>query len=160
MLLARWIVAGLVVSSAGAAGAASQDPTDAIVRAAYCVGVLNESLKRTGHRAAEATQPTEAMELPEMLSRDLEVRGKRYARYMTLMALGMCPNQIAATMALIAKGERDVADKQLEPINPGVSRCLASYRSSFAALVECVASVDPVEADILRCKSAPDGQPF
>jgi hypothetical protein len=160
MLLVRSIVAGLVVLSLSAAGTAAQDAPDTIMRAAYCVGVLQESLKHTERQAAEAMQPAEARELLETLSKDLEARRKRYAQYMTLGALDMTPNQIAAAMALIAKGERDVADKRLAPIDPGVSRCLTSHRSSVAALVECVASFDPVEANILRCKSAPDGLPF
>jgi hypothetical protein len=158
MLLVRSIVAVMVLSFV-AARAAAQDATDATMRAAYCVGVLKESLKHREHQAAEG-MPAEVRDLLETLSKNLEARRKRYARYMALGALDMCPSQISTTMALIAKGERDVADKQLGPINPAISRCLTSHRSSVADLVDCVASFDPVEANILRCKSEPDGPPF
>jgi hypothetical protein len=158
MQLVRSIVAVMVLSFV-APGAGAEDGNDTTTRAAYCVGVLQESLKHRERQTAEGVPP-EVRELFEAPSEDLEARRKRYARYLTLRALDMTPDQIAAAMRVIAKGERDVAEKRLAPVDPGVSRCLASHRSSVAALVECVANFDPVEANILRCKSEPVGPPL
>ena len=157
MQLVRSIVAVMVLSFV-AFRASAEDGNDTTMRAAYCVGVLQESQKHGERQTAEGV-PAEVRELFETLSKDLEVRRKRYARYLSLRALDMTPDQIAAAMRVIAKGERDVAEKRLAPIDLGVSRCLASHRSSVAALVECVASFDPVEADMLRCMSEPVGPP-
>jgi hypothetical protein len=158
MQLVRSIVAVMVLSFV-APGAGAEYGNDTATRAAYCVGVLQESLKHKERQTAQGVPP-EVREFFATLSEDLETRRKRYARYLTLRALDMTPDQIAAAMRVIAKGERDVAEKRLAPIDPGVSRCLASHRSSVAALVECVASFDPVEANILRCKSEPVGPPL
>jgi hypothetical protein len=158
------------------------------MRAAYCSGVLGESVKHAHQIVAEAQAEAHACpsysaqshQLPLsalkkgdcvtklVLSIDLmriaaeqdEAKRQRYAQYLLLRFSDMSEGQKTAATALTLKGERDTAAQREATDHPGVTRCLKSNHQETAALVDCIAQHDQTYASIVRCQTMPDQLPF
>ena len=168
--------------------ALAQDATDTFMRAAYCAGVLKESVKRAQQIAAEAqaeahTCPSysaQSHQLPLSALKDgdcaarlvlridvgrifaekQEARRQRYAQYLLLRFSDMSDGQTTAVTALLVKGERDAAAQVKAADHAGVDRCIKSKHPTTAALVDCIAQHNQTYASIMRCQQMPDQLPF
>jgi hypothetical protein len=170
------------------ATAVAQDATDTIMRAAYCAGVLKESVRQVHEIAAHArsevsTCPTYsaqshlwesikarpedcgtrlaiAIDAGRFFAEEQEARRKRYAQYLLLRFSDMSGGQQTAVTALLLKGERDAAAQVKASDHPGVARCIKSNHPTTASLVDCIAQHNQTYASIVRCQQMPDQLPF
>jgi hypothetical protein len=166
----------------------AQDQTDTLMRAAYCAGVLKESVKRFREIEAEAlakaptcpsygpqshqlplnalkegdcaTEIVVAIEGGRFFAKEHEAKRQRYAQYLMLRSRDMSDGQITASMVLLAQGERDAAAQVKAAEHPGVDRCIKSNHPTTAALVDCIAHYNQTYASIVRCQQMPDQLPF
>jgi hypothetical protein len=183
----RWFFM-LVISAPTATAVLAQDTTDTLMRAAYCAGVLKESVKRAQQIAADAQAEThtcpsysaESHQLPLSALKDgdcvtrmvlsirvgriaaeqYEARRQRYAQYLLLRLSDMSHGQTTAVMALTLKGERDAVEQLKTADHPGVARCLELKHQAISALVDCIAHHNQTYASIVRCQQMPDQLPF
>jgi hypothetical protein len=149
--------------------------SDTTLRAAYCVGVLKQSManlstpisaegcetnwSKLGLKSTEECR--ELNDLANKIARDLrvdyEARRKRYAQYVALRSLEASSQQKTVILAVIRKGETDTTTKEDASLDPATVAC---YSHVGDALVACVAIHDPTHANILRCQHVGDQLPF
>jgi hypothetical protein len=168
--------------------ASAQDATDTLMRAAYCVGVLKESVKQAHKDLADAkaqvpacptysaqshlwdnmkahpedcgTRLAFAIDMGQISADQQEARRQRYAQYLALRLSDMSGGQKSAVTALLLKGERDAGTQRGASDHLGVMRCLKSDHPTTAALVDCIAHHNQTFASVMRCQQMPDNLPF
>lgn len=158
---------GLVGLSSNTAG---QD--DALLRAAYCVGVLEESIRGMSpmgdvdmcttewslsrFKGDMAECKRQFAEVRQAFTGDYEQKRKRYAQYVALRTTQLPENQRHAVLVVVAKGAKDAAEKQRSSADSNLAKCAAAGDQ----LPECVEKYDQVFANIIRCQYSPDRLPF
>jgi hypothetical protein len=147
----------LVACSALPAAGQGVDPT--LLRAAYCVGVLKESIKMFDGLASGLEQ-SDLKTGTIKTSAQYKLRHKRYADYLALHVLGTVDHGRDAMIgAVVAKGERDAAGGLSASDWNAYTQCRNVHKSP-AEVISCFASTNETEANVLRCQSLPDGLPF
>ena len=153
--------------------AARPELSDTVLRAAYCMGVLKQSIaelqqqsmarcdtswSEMGFKTQEQCSKDAPMlyEFTQAMQSDYEEKRKRYTQYVLVRTIGASDEQITAIHAVFHKGKRDTTLKKKTLDYPTTSKC----SSAGTSLVDCVAKHDPTYANILRCQHEPDQLPF
>jgi hypothetical protein len=160
---------------------AAEPADDMLLRAAYCVGVLGETLFFTqtgtptivppqwaaGCRQADPqvwsiNECVAAMsKFADKMHQTLKERRGRYDRYLSSAFQfldGVPAVQARSLYAVIAKGRSDVVDKMAatSATTKCFENCLLASAQRAGCIVECVAQEDQVHANVLRCQLMPD----
>ena len=164
-----------------AAAQSRSDPDDNFLRAAYCVGVLRQTIdvelgKREkdfptsqscqseyaayGFSSAENCLSARSFMTDAMAEqrKELQQKLKRYVDYVKVRVFNQDNNFPPSLIAVVAKGKSDAA--AVPSAVPRTKRCLEKCLASFQCLVDCVAEHDQISANVLRCQLLPDGLPF
>jgi hypothetical protein len=173
-------ILGLSLSTASTSAQSNNDPRDNLLRAAYCIGVIRQTLDVELGRMSAEVPTTQSCQsefaaygsaenclwarrfIADALAeqrRTLEQRLKRYADYLKVRILneGNLPPTLAA---IVAKGKSDASQIPSALPNTPIGRCTEKCQTSFQCVVDCVAEHDQVRANVLRCQLLPDGLPF
>jgi len=132
-LVMRWFL--VVVAALGCVTRASAQTgdADALLRAAYCVGVLKRSIQQAQIGSVETQGvcvegwsalrfqsaedcdrniPSLFGELSTMIQDGYRAKQKRYAQYLVARLMSAHPRQIEIAKTIMLKGEKDAADKR------------------------------------------------
>lgn len=150
--------------------------SDNAFRAAYCVGVLDESLKTfkpvdecPGWAnfklfASEQDCKDQLGGAFEQMRRDREQKRKRYAFYLATQRPSLA-HMMASIVAINEKGKADYQERADTLLHERLPQCSKSCdgaakekRSEFS--IVCLAEHDQVQANIWKCLAAPDQLPF
>src|SRR5262245_7178596 len=153
--------------------------SDTVLRAAYCVGVLDQSvsglkgLPRTDQCALHkdgqcwVTEKEMAETFDEVLGKKQEQRRMRYAQYLA-MQLPNLDKMRTSIAAVIAKGKTDYENFMNSgsgAMHDKLSKCGKMCGDTAATgtsqcSIECIAQQDQVLANIWKCMTRPDQLPF
>jgi hypothetical protein len=153
--------------------AMAQEVSDTVLRAAYCAGVLAESIKGLPAMGADTcsggSQPSvpgyvDLCAVPGIdrvfaeLRQAYERRRSRYVAYLKIRSIELTPTGLNTALAATEKGKRDARAKMAEGMDKETyDRCRGR---SGAAFIDCAAPHDGTHASILRCEIGPDNLPF
>jgi hypothetical protein len=165
-----------IIANAASCRAQSVPTSDTVLRAAYCIGVLDEeisrskSLPRTDQCAvlAEdnqcwATEKDMAQAFDEVQQHHEKTR-KRYAQYLFTQMPNL-EHMRTRIMAIIAKGKADhrqayASDAFLSEATKCAKSCADNRPPTSTCSIECIAQHDQVHANIWKCIAHPDQLPF
>jgi hypothetical protein len=167
---------GLTLGAAGPALTQETDSTDTTLRAAYCFGVLKNSIEHhktlrpqdpwkcwTGGHGLNTSDPDECVRLLKQIEDvraylldDLKSRRDRYGRYLAMRMLSATAGQASAMRGVEMRGWRDAQEKSdREPLASMITAC-----SKATDLLQCLEQRDQVLANVVRCEQYPDRLPF
>jgi hypothetical protein len=146
------------------------DGIDTLLRAAYCVGALNELMRldsesaARGDGCANGKEPFASVEecvafLKEATEAYRSTFEEKKARYV-LARKSEATNRSIYIAAL--SGKKVVGTLSAKAKQSRALECAEKCRSTATATctVDCVRQYDPMEANVLRCEFGPDDLPF
>jgi septal ring factor EnvC (AmiA/AmiB activator) len=156
--------------------------SDTVLRAAYCLGVLNAEIGEWNKNVPPADEGcavwadnsktqclgknSELAELLTELNKSSEQKRRRYAQYLAVQ-LPNLEKMRTSILAIITKGKTDYQNSvaSASEAMAMVSKCAKSCGDVAGAgtsqcSIDCIAQRDQVQANIMKCTSQPDQLPF